>query len=377
MGWRWFGGDVGFWFLDVGILGGFLFSVGDFVDGPLGVFGNEGVGILGGSLEGGEVVAGSGVSEGNADVAEEAGALGALDGRFAKEAAEFFVGEGQEVAQAVVEDRLAGMQLAFLRNFREAIPWADGEAIVAAVDAVTHERAKLEGDGAFVLDGEVGDAASCIHGVGGGNRLGGAGVNAGGALAAVVVLRTVGGKGKGREEVGQKEPSAESAMNLDGGLAIPAEPGFVGKVTFEDGAGIGVVTLGSAVLFEEFVELAQAGGDDVVVVAVPGVGGNAIVGRGMGAGMIVESHHDDGLAAREHDARVRPALGVALEPSHVSVFAFLNPFLIGVGMGSPNGRGHLEVCEAEFAGLFGEKSFEFGGVDGWEFSAQGGVVHPV
>lgn len=53
------------------------------------MFGNKLVGVLGGDLEGGEIVWGSGIAERDADVAEEAGAFGTLDGRFAEEAAEF------------------------------------------------------------------------------------------------------------------------------------------------------------------------------------------------------------------------------------------------------------------------------------------------
>ena len=246
-----------------------MLPAGDFLDGPVGVFGDEGVGVLGGSLEGREVFAGSRIAEGDANVAEEAGAFGALDGRLAEEATEFLVGEGEEVAQGVLEDGLARMELGFLGDFGKAVPRADGEAVVAAVDAVTHEGTEFEGDGAFVLDGEVGDAAPRIHGVGRGDCLGRASVDAGGALAAVIVLGFVGGKRKSGEEIGEKEPGAEAAMNLDGGFSIPAEARFVGEVALENGSGVGVVSLGATVLFEESIQFAQTGGNDVVVVAVP------------------------------------------------------------------------------------------------------------
>ena len=105
------------------------------------------------------------------------------------------------------ENGFAGVELGFLGDFSEAVPRADGEAVVAAVDAVAHQGAEFEGDGAFVLDGEVGDAAPSIHGVGRSDRLGGAGVDAGGALATMVGLRGVGGKVESCEEVGEEEPS--------------------------------------------------------------------------------------------------------------------------------------------------------------------------
>ena len=51
----------------------------DLAEGPGGVFGDEGIVVLGELLDGGEVVGGSGVAEGDADVAEEASPFGAVD----------------------------------------------------------------------------------------------------------------------------------------------------------------------------------------------------------------------------------------------------------------------------------------------------------
>ncbi len=71
-------------------------------DRPAGVLGDQRVGIGGGPLEGGEVVGGAGVAERDADVAQEAGALDALDRGLGEEGAECVVVEGEEVAQRVV-----------------------------------------------------------------------------------------------------------------------------------------------------------------------------------------------------------------------------------------------------------------------------------
>jgi hypothetical protein len=49
-----------------------------------------------------------------------------------------------------------------VRLSRELVPGADGEAVVAAVDPVAEQRAKLGVDRAVVLDGEVGDAAAGV-----------------------------------------------------------------------------------------------------------------------------------------------------------------------------------------------------------------------
>ena len=52
------------------------------------------------------------------------------------------------------------------RRARELVPRADGEAIVAAIDAVADRGAELARDRALVLDGQVGDAAPRIELVG-------------------------------------------------------------------------------------------------------------------------------------------------------------------------------------------------------------------
>ena len=359
----------------------------DLVDGPLGVFGDEGVGVGGGLLEGGEVVHGAGVAEGHADVAEEAFAFDAFDGGFGEEGAEVLDGEGEEVAEGVVEDGFAGVEAGLAAEFGEAVPGADVEAVVAAVDAVADEGAEVEGDGALVFDGEVGDAAGGVEVVGARDGVGGAGGHAGGAFAAVVVLLFVGREGKGGEEFGEEEPGAEGGVDLDGGLAVPAEAGFGGEVAFEDGAGVGVVALGAAHVLEGEVEVAEFVLDEVVVVVVPGVTGDAVVwGRGIlaagrrrnglrrdaaatvmvggVAGVVVEGEGDDGLGAGEDFAGVAAAFEVALEPFHVAGLAVGDPLEVVVGVGGAGGGGNTAVIEAELGGDVADVGFGGGGVDG-------------
>lgn len=106
-------------------------------------------------------------------------------------------------------------------------------------------------------------------------------------------------------------------MDLDGGFPIPAEAGVGGEIAFEHRAGIDVVTLGAADFLELCVELGKAFLDEVVVVVVPGVAGDSVVG-GMGfwewgtASVVVDGEGDDGSAAGKDFARVGTAGGVAL-----------------------------------------------------------------
>ena len=80
----------------------------------------------------------------------------------------------------------------------ELVPRADGEAIVAAIDAVADQRPELARDRPVVLDGEVGDAAPRIEPVGRRKSVGRADVEAGAARAAMVRLRRVGRQLGGR-----------------------------------------------------------------------------------------------------------------------------------------------------------------------------------
>ncbi len=88
-----------------------------------------------------------------------------------------------------------------------------------------------------------------------------------------------GGSGRqveGGEELGEEEPGAEPAVDLDGGLAVPAEAGVGGEVAFEHRAGVDVAALGAAEVAQGGVEVAELFLDEVVVVVVPGVAGDAV-----------------------------------------------------------------------------------------------------
>jgi hypothetical protein len=85
-------------------------------------------------------------------------------------------------------------------GFRASFRWlpgrtcsrADGEAVVAAIDAVADRLAEFMRDRPLVLDGEVGNAAARVDAIGRGKGLGRTGVEAGAAGAAMVAVRRVG-----------------------------------------------------------------------------------------------------------------------------------------------------------------------------------------
>ena len=240
------------------------------------MFGDEGCFVVRGGVEGRKVVDSPGVAEGDTDVAEEAVAFDSFDGGFGEKGAELFDVESEEIAEAVLEDLGSGVEAGFAGNLRETIPGAGVETIVAAVDSVADGAAKFHRYAAFVFDGEIGDTTCGGELSRAGDCLGRAGLDAGGAFSAVIAGRRVGVKFEGGEEFAEEKPGAELAVDLDGGLAIPAEAGGACKIAFEDGAGIDVVTLLAAHVFESEIEVLELVLDEVVVVVVPRIAGNTV-----------------------------------------------------------------------------------------------------
>ena len=154
--------------------------------------------------------------------------LDALDRGLCEKAAEFVDREGEEISEAVLEDRLPGVESRLAGNLGEAVPWTGVEAIVTSVNAVADEWTEVLWNRPLVFDCEVGNTSWRIDMMRARNRTGRAGRHAGRALAAVVRLGWVGLEGEGGEQLGQKKPGAEPAMDLDGRLAIPAEAGSGG-----------------------------------------------------------------------------------------------------------------------------------------------------
>ena len=103
-----------------------------------------------------------------------------------------------ELGQRRCDQVLARLQLHLVGGLRVLVPRADGEAVVAAVDPVAHQRPQLARDRALVLDGQVADAAPRIEPVGRREGVGRADVEAAAAAAAMVALGLVRRQRRGR-----------------------------------------------------------------------------------------------------------------------------------------------------------------------------------
>src|SRR6185295_14689913 len=99
-----------------------------------------------------------------------------------------------------------GMKLRFVRRLREFVPRAYGQAVVAAIDAVSDCLAKFARDVSLVLDREIGDAAARIEFIGRGKRVRRTDVETAPALPAMVCLRRVRINFECRENGREKKP---------------------------------------------------------------------------------------------------------------------------------------------------------------------------
>src|SRR5256885_16422911 len=123
---------------------------------------------------------------------------------------------------------MAHLEIRVRGRARELVPRTHQLAVVTAVDAMADRLAQLNRNGAVVLDGEVGDAASRIQPPGGDDRTGGAGRDARLAAAAVGAGALIHRQRQVRQDLAEKEPRAALACDEVGVLADPAEPRVAG-----------------------------------------------------------------------------------------------------------------------------------------------------
>src|SRR5688572_12483658 len=165
-------------------------------------------------------------------VAQPALVADAPDRRAAQTLVELRLGPGEQLDQARRVEAVAHLEVRLCGNAREAVPRADQLAIVAAIDAVANQGPQLDGDGAFVLDGEVRDAASRIELVGGADRPRRTDVDAALAAPAMLGLWRIQRQRQVAVDLAEEKPRARLAAQQQGVLAAPADPGARGKLDF-------------------------------------------------------------------------------------------------------------------------------------------------
>jgi len=140
-------------------------------------------------------------------------------------------------------------------------------------------------------------------------------------------------------------------VDLDGGFSVPSESGGGGEVALQDGAGIDVVALDAAHVLHGEINVLELIPDEIMVVVVPGVSGDTIVGAGLiFGGEIIEGEGNDGPAAGKNFTGIAAAIEVSFQPGHIAGVAFLDPFEVGVGVGSAGGCSDAALIEAQLPG---------------------------
>src|SRR5882757_9880835 len=133
---------------------------------------------------------------------------------------------------------MAGRKIGFHGEARKFVPRANELAIVATIDAIAEGLAKLDGNRAAELDGEIGNAAARIEFVGSDDGLRGTNVETGLTAPAVIGGRRVAGQGEIGEDFAEKEPGSGGAMNQVGMFADPPESSVASEGFFENGSAV-------------------------------------------------------------------------------------------------------------------------------------------
>ncbi len=131
------------------------------------------------------------IADGDQNIAQESRASNAFDGRFSEQRAECRIVQPNQFRQARRGQFFARPQIHLPGALREFVPRTHRQAIVAAINAVAHLHAELARDGALILDGEIGNAASRIQPIGRGKGIGGTDIEALPAIAAMIAFAFV------------------------------------------------------------------------------------------------------------------------------------------------------------------------------------------
>src|SRR5262249_42736888 len=136
-------------------------------------------------------------------VSDKPSATGAFDCGLRKKCTELWIVETGEIGQTRRAQGTARSELGFPPLARKLVPWTDGKTIIAAINPVAHRSPQFARDRTFVLDGEIGNAASRIEPIRRRKCRGRANIQARAATSAAISHRCV------RNQVNRRENRAE------------------------------------------------------------------------------------------------------------------------------------------------------------------------
>ena len=184
-----------------------------------------------------------------------------------------FLGPAEQGHQLLPCQALALVKVRQGAALRELVPGANQLAVVAAINAVAHQRPELQRNGSGVFYGQVGNAAPGIELVRRNDGPRGADIDAGAAGAAVRRHRGAGRQSQVHIDFTEEEHRARLAVEQQRVLAAPALAAAGSQLSLQHRRRVGEGAM--AQFFDmrgdPLGEFLQAGAHDLVVIAAPGI----------------------------------------------------------------------------------------------------------
>lgn len=181
---------------------------------------------------------------------------------------------------------------------------------------------------ATMLNGEVGETPTGIHGTVGPQGSGGTCANAPSALSAIGVERCVGREGQGGEYFAQKDIAAYIRNYQMIVKPDETEAGTHGPITLTKRGGVNAYACGCAIKgLNASGDFLQTLPDDDVIVGAEGIGGYTRTHAGRGWRKC-ESAAYYAFSSGKEKSRVGPEVGIVFKIVHGSMHATLNPTVI-------------------------------------------------
>jgi hypothetical protein len=230
--------------------------------------------------------------------------------------------------------RLATAKLCLAAGLRKLVPWADREAIIAAVDAVAYRGTQLVRNRPFVLNGQIRNAAPRIEPIGRRERVGRAHVEAGLTCAAVIDLGFIDRKLERCEDGTEEQPRAVISRHQIGVLALPAETRARRERLLHHGRRIDEhLHVAAGIRHKPARDCLQLRLDELVIVVALRVDRDRAAlallkdRERIAVRPVIQAQHDDGARVRPEHMRVRAPRCRAGEPCHVAMRATRDKFL--------------------------------------------------
>ena len=182
---------------------------------------------------GDDIIATTGVTQRNGEVAEPLLIADPANGASLRSAAPGFLVPGEQFGQLYGIEAVPGSEVSLGRPHGELVPRAYQLAIVAAVNPVADQRSQLGRYAPFQFNREVRNAATRIELVGCDDRACRADVDAGATGSAVRLFRPIDRQFHVRVELAQEKPGAGTTIQQVGVLADPAQAGFFRERLFQ------------------------------------------------------------------------------------------------------------------------------------------------